>query len=89
MSILPSLSEGKPGRVVVSGGPLKPTLLESSEVTTIGFYDRFGDLHTVLYRVFSDDMWGMCTTQDDDWAATLIRLGIPNTKGNKDVVVVK
>lgn len=76
MSIVGQIDIGEPGRLIVSGGPLRPPLLVTSEATVLGFYDRFGDLHTVVYRAFTDDMWAMATRQDEDWYATLMRLGI-------------
>ena len=80
MSLQLNIGDGMAGRLVVSGGPLKPDLLSTHEATVLGFYDRFGDLHTVIYRVFTDDMWGMVTKQDEDWQATLVRLGIRTSR---------
>lgn len=76
MSLVGNIGVGAPGRIQVSGGPLRPLLLDTPDATAIGFYDRFGDLHTIAYRVFTDDMWALATRQDEDWHATLVRLGI-------------
>jgi len=76
MELKRHIGEGKPGRLVVSAGPLKRTLLETHEATTMGFYDRFGDLHAVIYRIFTDDVWAFANKYDDDWKVTLARLGI-------------
>jgi hypothetical protein len=80
MSLQLNIGDGAPGRLLVSGGPLKSLLLDTHEATVLGFYDRFGDLHTVIYRVFSDDMWGMVNKNDEDWHSTLLQLGIRTTK---------
>lgn len=78
MSLVSNIGAGAPGRVLVSGGPLRPLLLDTPDAMAIGFYDRFGDLHTIAYRVFTDDMWALATRKDEDWYATLVRLGIRN-----------
>ena len=76
MSLKRTIGNGEPGRLVVSGGPLKPELLVTSEATMLGFYDRFGDLNVVLHRIFNDDTWGLVTKQDPDWKSILGKLGI-------------
>jgi hypothetical protein len=84
MPIAEHIDPGAPGRVLVSAGPLRPLLLDTHEATVFGFYDRFGDLHTLIYRMLSDDMWGISTKQDVDWRATLTRLGIKSA----DILVI-
>ena len=84
MSVVLNIGDGAPGRLLVSAGPLKQLLLGTHEATVLGFYDRFGDLHTVIFRAFSDDMWGMCTKKDEDWQATLTRLGI---RDNGNIII--
>lgn len=65
----------EPGTIRVLGGVLRPPLLETAEATVIEFYDRFGDMNALLYRALSDDMWALVTRKDEDWGATLTRLG--------------
>jgi len=65
----------EPGTIRVLGGVLRPPLLETSKATVIEFFDRFGDMNAVLYRALSDDMWALVTCKDEDWGATLVRLG--------------
>lgn len=66
---------GKPGRIRVLGGVMRPPLLDTHEATILEFRDKFDDLVALFTRHFNDDMWIFVTKQDDDWESTLIRLG--------------
>lgn len=79
MPLAMNIGEGSPGRVCVYGGPLRGDICMTSDASVIAFYDRFGDLTSVIHRIISDDIWGIVTKNDDDWDATLARLGIINT----------
>jgi hypothetical protein len=65
----------KPKIVVRGNNALQPPLLVTEDARTIEFYDGFGDLNALMFRVLSDEMWGLVTKDDPDWQATLIRFG--------------
>ena len=61
--------------VVRTNNVLQAPLLETDAAHIIEFRDDFGDLQALMIRVFTDDMWGLVTQNDEDWHATLVRYG--------------
>lgn len=49
--------------------------LEATLATVIEIYDRKGQLFSLFFRHFSEDLWIFTKPDDDDWRSNLIRLG--------------
>ena len=82
MELSTNIGPGNPGRLVVQGGPLDGTLLETHKASCMAIYDRHGDLMALFHRIFSDDVWAFSTAADEDWESTLLRLGIKTDGSN-------
>ena len=77
----------KPKIVVRGGNVLKPPLLVTEDAYVIEFRDGFNDLNALMFRVLSDEMWGLVTKDDPDWHATLVHYGYIEVSGSvKDII---
>jgi len=63
------------GHLRVLGGEFGEVLLDTLAANKLEFRDQFGDLHTLIFRQFTDDMWCMVNKNDPDWDAHLVRMG--------------
>ena len=57
---------------------MQPPLLDTEAANIIEFYDPFGDLVALMFKILSDNMWALVTKKDNDWQATLVRYGYLN-----------
>jgi len=61
--------------VVKGGNMLAAPLLETGDAHLVEFRDGFGEMHALMVRMFSDELWGLVTRNDPDWKSTLIKYG--------------
>lgn len=49
--------------------------LEATLATVIEVYDRRGQLSSLFFRQFAEDLWVFAKPDDEDWRSNLVRLG--------------
>lgn len=64
------------GRLQVYAKAWEQPLLDTSDASHLVFRDRFGDAHTLFYRVLSDEVWAMVTVGDAEWADKAKEFGL-------------
>lgn len=66
-------------RLIVRGSDvMRPPLLDTTDAHMLEFHAPNGELMALIFKVLSDNTWGMVTRNDPDWQATLVRYGYLN-----------
>jgi hypothetical protein len=84
------MSNGNGRAQITVRGPnvVAPPLLVTEDAHVIEFRDGFGELNALLVRMpGGDELWGLVTKNDEDWAASLVRYGyITADKTAEDII---
>jgi hypothetical protein len=71
-----SNDNGKSRIVVRGSNVVAPPMLVTEDAHLIEFHDGFGELTALLVRLpGNNELWGLCTKNDDDWTETCVRYG--------------
>jgi hypothetical protein len=70
------MSDAKRSRLIVrTANVMQPPLLDTTDAHMLEFRDPNNELMALIFKILSDNTWGMVTRNDPDWQATLVRYG--------------